>query len=87
MKAHYGSVPLLPIGPFRAWLEDTLTRMDASVLAELAGVPERRVYAWRFENLTVREDLVDRVFCAFGRPDLLEELYPLCDDALLEEAA
>jgi hypothetical protein len=81
MKSCYGNdCPLLPIGPWRGWVEDQLSRMSTNDLAERLGVDQRVLFRWRVENTQIRLDKVDAALCRFGDPNLLNELYPVPDD-------
>jgi hypothetical protein len=89
MKTKYGpDCPLLPLAPWRAWLEEQVRVLGPNELAHRLGIDQRVLFRWRVEGQLVRLDMVDECLCRFGRPDLFNDLYPVeCDDALLEEAA
>jgi len=87
-RTAYAGADLLPVEPFRAWLEAFIERHGPNRASELMGVDQRIVYRWRFENRSVRLDVVDGVFCRLGDPGLLNELYPVeCDVSHLEMVA
>lgn len=72
----------LSIAPFRAWLTHELDRYryDENPVGRFArrlGVAERRLWGWLHENHRAPLDVIDRALCTYGRPDLLNELYPV----------
>lgn len=68
---------LLPIGPFRDWLDRRLTmgEYDLGSLAAALGVSDRRLYAWMHVNQRVHIDVVDRALLTEGSV-MLRDLYP-----------
>lgn len=70
---------LLPIGPFRAWVESRLRRRDqsgqlvsAEVLAYRCGVSPARVHRWRYDMTTIPFREVDDALTAEGSTALWE---------------
>jgi hypothetical protein len=68
---------MLPIGPFRDWLEQQIAlRQDAEAFAAEIGIDSRTVWRWRHEAAEVTADMVDRCVCHALQPWLLREMYP-----------
>lgn len=85
LKTTYNGAPLLPIAPFRTWLEEQIRVLGVNEVSRRLGVDQRIVFRWRTENRVIRLDKVDEALCRFGRPDVLNDLYPVPDE-LLEAA-
>lgn len=67
----------VPIGPFRAWLEQRRERHETfRSFADDLDAHEREVYRWLYESSYVRVLTLDRVLTAAGEPWLLEEFCP-----------
>ena len=76
---------MLPIGPFRAWMDRHVERHHIcdhsdnwcegwSELAGRLGVTNRTIDRWRFRQGYIRLDAVDRAACVLGSPP--DEIYP-----------
>lgn len=64
---------LLPIAPFRDWINRT--GMSDVQIGDLLGVSARLVYKWRHEVDVIRLDMLDQALAAAGEPALIHELY------------
>lgn len=68
----------LPVEPFAGWIEDTFGRMARIEAPTHLGLPERTIdKVLCRDQSTVTLRVVDRAFVTFGRPDLLNALYPM----------
>jgi hypothetical protein len=70
---------MVPVGPFRAWLEELHKHHAEQEVARMLGSDERRIYRWRNEGGWIALDNVDACLCHAGLPRLLNELYPACE--------
>lgn len=69
--------PDLPVGPLREWLDKLEREFDLpGDMAEYLHISERRLYAWRHEQESVRLGALDAMLCACAMPHKLIELYP-----------
>jgi hypothetical protein len=64
--------------PFITWLSTTFAGWEPGELAQLLGIPDRRIRELLSGQPRVTLDLVDRALTlGLGRPDLLNDLYPV----------
>jgi hypothetical protein len=64
--------------PFRMWLEETFAGWSDKDVGIYLGISDRSIHGVRLgEYAQVTLTVVDRAFAAVGRPDLLEQMYPL----------
>jgi len=81
----------VPFLPFRFWVLKTLRRMSVMELAETIGRDESQVRRWAdgfywetdgepraYHAIELRT--VDQIFTNYGRPDILNEVYPFVDE-------
>jgi phage FluMu protein Com len=65
-------------GPFVAWLTYTFAGWEPFEIAHVLGIPDRRIRELFSGAPRVTLDLVDRALTqGLGRPDLLNDLYPV----------
>lgn len=67
---------MVPIEPFRDWVEGLLESYDKGLLAEKLGLTQRSLWEIRFRKKKVSTDLVDRALTTFNGPLMLVDLYP-----------
>lgn len=68
----------LPVEPFAKWIEETFGAMAKVEAPVYLGISVREIeHVVNREAKTITLPIVDRAFVNFGRPDLLNSLYPL----------